>query len=405
MTKIRLIVSVLTIIVVGTIGTMVFLYAKGYRFDPQDNSFSPKGLLVIKSAPDGAQIYINGDLDTATNATISLDPGTYDVHVQKEGYLPWDKRLTIKKEEVTESTAHLFKSVPSLSAVTFAGSINPTPSRDYTKIAYAVPPGQNGSDDDTGGLWVMEMLNLPLGFARDPKKITDGDLTNATWTWSPDGREILLKTSRGIYLLDAGQFTPQAQMVNIASKEQETLAEWGDERQTRLKAQVRKLPDEMESILERKARSVVLSPDEDMILYTASGSATIPDNLIKPVPGASTQEQVREISEGKTYVYDIKEDRNFLIDENGNNLTIEGGFQTTKKRRLSWFPTSRHLILAEENQITIMDYDNTNRKTVYAGSYVYPDAFSTLSIDRIIILTNLGADDSTPPNLYSVSIK
>lgn len=406
MTKVRIFALLTTLFIVGTVATLVSLYARGYRFDYQNAEFAPNGLLVIKSAPDSAQVFINGELETATNATIPLNPNVYDIRVEKEGYIPWSRRLQIEKEVVTEATAHLFKTAPSLSAITFTGSLNPTPSRDLTKIAYVVPPSKNSGNgqDDASGLWIMEMLNLPLGFARDPRRITDGDLSDATWIWSPDGREILLTTKTGVYLLPTSDFTSQSQRINVSQNKEELLVEWEKEKNVRFKAQINKLPDELETILERKASSVVLSPDEDMVLYTASGSAKIPIELIKPVPGASTQKEERELKLGNTYIYDIKEDRNFLIDENTKNLIIEGGTMTEAHRRMSWFPTSRHLILAEDNRVVIMDYDGTNRQTVYQGSYVSPQAFPTLSLDRLIILTTLGAEGAIP-NLYSLGIK
>ena len=96
MTRTRLLIFFLTIFIVATVGYLITLYARGYRFDPTTFRFAPNGLLVIKSNPDGAQIYINGELKTATNATISLPPDTYDVSVRKDGYMPWQKRLTIQ---------------------------------------------------------------------------------------------------------------------------------------------------------------------------------------------------------------------------------------------------------------------------------------------------------------------
>jgi hypothetical protein len=140
-----------------------------------------------------------------------------------------------------------------------------------------------------------------------------------------------------------------------------------------------------------------------MVLYIASGSATIKDSLIEPVPGASTQKQQRQIEDGNAYIYDIKEDRNFIIDSE-DSLVIEGGIMSDAQRRLSWLPTSRHLILSQKDKVIVMDYDGTNRQTVYAGSYDSPNAFPTLSTDRLVILTNLGAS-STPLNLYTLSIK
>ena len=404
MTKQRIFFFLVTLIIVSVVATMVSFYARGWRFDTKNNEFSPNGLLVIKSAPDGAQILVNGKLETATDATISLQPGTYDVQIQKESYLAWNKRLVIEEEVVTEATAHLFKSVPSLSAVSFSSCTNPTPSYDMTKIAYVVLPDQNGNGVETSGLWIMEMLNLPLGFARDPKRITDGNLTGAVLEWSPNGREILLTTNTGSFLLDASKFTPQSQRTNITIGKEKVLTEWQTEADKKLKAQITKLPDELESLVKRKMKAIVFSPDEDMVVYTASESAKIPDDLIKQLPGASTQKQERDIKSNHTYVYDIKEDRNFLIDTNAGDLIIEGGYQTPAVRRLSWFITSRHLVLAENDKITILDYDGTNRQTVYAGSYLTPHAFPTLSLDRLIILTNLGAT-STPANLYSLSIK
>ena len=381
MTKIRVLIFLLTIIIVGSLGTIISLYARGYRFDVKTFRFEPNGLLVIKSDPDGAQVFINTELKTATNTTIPLPPDTYDVEIRKEGYLSWKKRLVIEKEIVTEANASLFKAVPSLSAVTFSGNINPVPTNDLTKIAYAVPKT---------GLWVIETVNLPLGFAKDPRQITDGDLTGAFWEWSPNGREILLITKTGIFLLDAGHFTPQNQRVNITSGKTEILAEWEKERKIKLAAQIKKLPGELVDILERKTDLITFSPDETKILYTASSSAELSDNLIKPLPGASTQKQERQIKAGKAYVYDIKEDRNFSISNSAATLR--------------WFPTSQHLVLAEDGKITIMDYDGTNRQEVYSGSYIAPHAFPTVNDERLLILTNLGAD-SVLPNLYSLSLK
>ena len=406
MTKIRVFIFLTTIIIVGVLGALIGLYARGYRFNPDKLKFNPNGIFVAKSVPDGAQIYLNGELKIATNTSIPLPPGTYDVSIRKEGFLDWDKRLVIEKEVVTEVTAHLFKSAPSLSAITFTGISNPVPSPDMSKIAYIVEPNlpNNVYEDDVSGLWIIETVNLPIGFSREPRRITDGKLAGSTFQWSPNGREMLLETEIGSYLVDASTFTPQRQLINISATKEEVLSEWKEESKTKMKSQLNKFPDELNSILSRKASSLVFSPDEDMILYTASGSATIAENLIKQLPGASTQKQQREIIKNHIYVYDIKEDRNFLVYDGPDSVTITGGKTTKNSVRLSWFATSRHLVLAETNKVTIMDYDATNKKEVYSGSYVTPHAFPTMSVDRLLLLTNLGAN-STPPNLYSLSLK
>ncbi len=410
MTKIRILIFLFTILVVGSFTTLLFLYAKGFRLNPSTMQVSSSGLFVIKSYPDGAQVFINGELKTATNATLSLPPQAYDVSVKKEGYLEWKKRIEVKEGEVVEASAHLFKIAPSLTAITFSGVINPLPSPDLTKIAYIVP---NEGNPETSGLWIMETINLPIGFAREPRRITDGKLQDSKFIWSPDARQILLKTSKGSFILDTRIFTPQSKLVNVSVSEKDILANWEEERKKRLSSQIKKLPEEMQNILNKKASKIVFSPDEDLVLYTASESATIPQNLIKPVPGASTQKQERDIKAGKTYIYDIKEDRNFFITEKEvilNGWVEYANFQNPKTKEktleesISWYPSSRHLITTEKEKIIIMDYDGTNRQTVYSGSYVSQHAYPILSLDRILILTNLGANSSIP-NLYSLGIK
>lgn len=390
MAKIRLLIFVIGILIVGSVGIFISFYARGYRFDLKTLKFQPNGILVIKSEPDGASVYIDGNLKTATNATISLSPGVYDVEVKKDGYFNWYKRLTIEKEIVTQAEVSLFRNVPSLSPTTLSGAVNPVMSENESKIAYTVLPA-TGVADDKIGLWTIDTFSLPLGFSGGPKRITDGDLTNATYSFSPDSRQIMLTTSNGIFVLDTGSFTPQNQRVNTASQKNQILADWEKTKDAKNAGLIKNLPPELADILTRKTGNFVFSPDETMILYTASASGSLPDNLITPLPGSSTQKQERNIQEGHTYVYDTKEDRNFFITDQPQPI-------------LRWMPTSRHLLSVTPGQITIMDYDGTNREVVYSGSYVAPFAFPFNNTTRLLILTNLGAENALP-NLYALTIK
>lgn len=363
----------------------------------------PNGILVIKSEPDGASVYINGELKTATNVTYSLPPGSYDVEVKKDGYFSWYKRLTIDKEIVTSVNISLFRQVPSLSPATFSGAINPVISIDGTKIAYVVLP-DTGVNDEKVGLWTLDTFSLPLGFSNDPKKLTDGDLTGSSYSFSPDDRQIMLNTSNGIFVLDTASFTPQNQRVNIVAKKTAKLAEWKKERVAKEQSLIKNLPSEMADILNRRVSEFVFSPDQNLILYTASSSGTLPNNLIAALPGASTQIQERDIQVGHTYIYDIKEDRNFKIYDQPVSLNDEDQNFNKLLPAIRWMSTSRHLLLSVPDQIIIMDYDGTNREVVYKGSYIAPFAFPFNNTTRLLILTNLGGGNSTP-NLYTVTIK
>ena len=376
----RVIILFTTFVVVGIIGYFVALMARGYQFDVDKFKLLANGILVIKSDPDGASIYVNGGLKGATNTNLKLSPNSYDIEVKKDGYISWKKRLNIKKEEVTQVTAQLFKTAPSLSPVTFDGATNPVASSDCSKIAYI--------NDE--GLWVMSVSSLPIGFPNEPKKIADAVSSESKYIFSPNGREILLTTNNSAYLLNTNEFTSQNQRVNIGTKVNETLESWDQNKTQKETAELKNLPLELVDIFKRKVSRFTFSPDTTMIMYQASSEAKIKEGLSSPLPGSSTQKEERDIKAGKTYIYDIKEDRNFEVGDENNNIY--------------WLPTSRHLISAESGKIIIMDYDGTNRQTVFSGNYIAPHAYPFVNASKLLILTNLGSD-SQIPNLYSLSIK
>lgn len=400
MTKIRVIFFIITLIVVGSVGLFASYYARGYKLNFETLKFQPNGILVLKSEPDGASVYVNGELKTATNANISLPPGTYDIEVRREGFFSWYKRLVIEKEIVTQAVISLFKNVPSLSPITQTGVINPIMSEDGSKIVYSVLPGKNVASDKIG-LWALDTFSLPLGFGAGPKRITDGDMTNATYAFSPDGRQIILTISNSIFVIDTGSFIAENERVNIASKKEVTLTSWIKEKAVKDANLIQNLPPEVSDILSRKSSNFVFAPDNNMVLYTASASAAISEGLVRPLPGASTQKQERGIKPGNTYVYDIKEDRNFLITD--QPVTINN-VDNPPLGAVRWMSTGKHLLFAVTGQVVIMDYDGTNRQVVYSGSYSAPSAFPYTNATKLLILTNLGAATSSA-NLYTLTVK
>ncbi len=384
MARTRLFSFLATLIFVLVVGFFASMIARGWRLDTKKFALRPTGLLVATSIPDGAQILINGELESATNATISLPPDTYDVEIKKDTFISWKKRLTIKKEEVTKVDVLLFPTAPSFSPLTFNGALIPVLSPDGTKVAYA----------QTTGLWIMDLADLPIGFSKEPRQVTDSTLADSTWQWSPDSRQILVRSgTKSAFLLATAVLTPQNKLINIEGQQLiEVLAEWKDQEAKKTQNKLAKVPAQMQDFLGRKTISLAFSPDDNKVLYQTSASALIPENLIPSLPGSSTQKQDRDIKIGKTYIYDIKEDRNFFIEEDPTKHPV-------------WFPTSNHVVLAEDGKITIIDYDGTNRQIVFSGPYEAPYAIPFPNSTRLLILTKLGAGNGNLPNLYSLSLK
>ncbi|MBI4057735.1 PEGA domain-containing protein [Candidatus Microgenomates bacterium] len=404
--NIRLVLFLATFVIVAVGGYFVIQYARGYRFDTENLKFTSTGILVATSNPDGAQVLINGILETATNDNIDLPPGTYDVQIAKEGFFTWEKRLTIAPGVVTKADALLVTRAASISPLTFSGVTTPILSPDGTKLAWVVVLN-NTDAPDKAGIWLIELGNLPFGFNKEARQISDAQVANGILSWSQDSRNLILDKPNGIFLIDQGTFTAQSQLINVRGKKIEELKDsWSEKEMKERASQLNKLPEEVADILTRKSEDFSFSPDETKVLYTASGSATIPENLTPSLPGSSTQKQERDIKAGETFVYDIKEDRNFLVKENSEELEIgsaQGGGNST--RRLVWFSTSKHLLLAEKDKIMLMEYDGTNKTDVWASAYIAPFAFATPDSGQVIILTNFGAQNGELPNLYTIRLR
>ena len=187
--------------------------------------------------------------------------------------------------------------------------------------------------------------------------------------FSPNSRQLLLTTLNGIFLLNSNEFTPQNLRVNIANTVKETLIEWDKEKTKKEESQLKNLPQDLVEIFKRRVKTFTFSPDENMVMYIASSSTSLNKDLISPLPGSSTQKENRDIIENKTYIYDIKEDKNFLIKkgEPAPQITPANAiisptpslsdWLNQNDLSLSWYPDSKHIIMVDNDTIYVAEYD------------------------------------------------
>jgi dipeptidyl aminopeptidase/acylaminoacyl peptidase len=410
-------------IIAGTLAAI--FWARGYRPNLKNGQVQGTGLLAANSAPTGAQVFVNDKLTTATNNTVNLDPGNYKVKITKEGYLPWEKNLELQKELVVQTNALLFPSAPDLKALTYNGVLNPLPAPDGQKMAFLVA---SASASAKNGLYVMDLGNRTLSFRQEILQIARLEsfaFTDSAWLWSPDSSQILVwqTNKQGVVLTSILLDTNKLNEVlpDQTKKFSALLADWEEEVKLKNKERFDKLPEKLQALLGQNTDRLYWSPDEKKILYTATASATLNDNLIAPLPASNTQPQSRQLEPGKIYVYDTKEDKNFevgtansLLTTHNSQLTTHFSSLTTQytpifTQNLQWFPDSQHLIEAQKEKIIIKEYDNTNAMNVYAGPlnpsdgldfafvYPWPDA------GKLVIVTALNQD--LPPNFYAVNLK
>lgn len=379
---------------------MVILYGKGYRFGFGNGrpEVLGTGLLVTTSTPDGAEVLINDHLTTATNNTINLFPGEYDVKIEKDGYFTWEKKIRVQKEVVAKADATLFPTAPQLVSITQTGVISPELDPTMSKVAYTVA----SQSAKKNGIYVLDLGNhslISLGSgATQIADDTTAPFSTASLSWSPDGKQLLATISATAtkpattYLLDTGGINQTPEDVS------ETLptvkASWDKVADQQTKAQLGTLKKPLATFLEGNWKVLGWSPDETKILYVATASAMLPQ-IIKPaLLGTDSTPEVRILEKNDVYVYDTKEDKNFRI----------MSATDTKVPEIMWYADSKHLIYAHDKKIDIMEYDGQNRTTVYAGPFIDPFVFPNPSATGIVVLTNLNNAEIVP-NLYSIDFK
>lgn len=400
-----------------TIGiSLTIKYAKGYRPSFSKKSLEGTGLLAANSYPRGATVFINDKLTTATDDTLNLPPGEYKVKIAKDGYIPWEKTLKLEPELVTQTNTRLFPSVPNLKPLTFTGVTNPVPSPDGEKIVFAV---SDATADAKNGLYVLDLLDRPFSLNSDPRQISRTsakyDLVNAQLVWSPDSSQILTTLNQDQpneinILLSSASFNDLADFKDVTARLPVILKEWQDLQAKKVHEQLKTLPEPMQLIATASAKMVAFSPDEKKMLYVATASAQLADNLIPPLPAASTQTESRQIEPNNYYIYDLEEDKNFLIAPYIPDENTKPGLKDVPKPGLNyspiiWYPDSNHVIMIASEKIIITEYDATNRQTVYAGPFAQNFIFPWPNGSRLIIMASLNGGSNLPPNLYSINLK
>lgn len=375
--------------------TLLFVfYGKGYRIDLSQGrpSLSGTGLLVATSTPDGAEVYINSHLTTATNNTINLPPGEYTVRIQKQGYFPWEKRIKVQREVVAKAESLLFPTTPKLESITASGVESPTIDPSLTRIAYTVASASARKN----GVYVLDMSSRPiLTLQSAATQIADDTvdfLSKAGLVWSPDGQELLATVSGVLqtpttYLLKANSLNASPHDVTATLGSVKSL--WEQERKEKEDARLETVKSSLRKLIIEHFRVLVWSPDETKILYESSVSAQLPLIVSPRLIGVDATAEERNVKKGSVYVYDTKEDKNYSIDAS---------------LPLSWLPDSKHLLFVQDKRINIVEYDGTNVTTVYAGPFIDNYVFPWPNGSKILVLTNLG-NSSIPPNLYTISLK
>lgn len=461
----RIVYTLMSIAIVALGSYFAIQYARGNWRVANNKIVANTGLLNANSFPTGAQVFIDDKLITATDDTIYLEPDTYQIKIIKEGYSPWYKTLNIQSELVTQSNALLFPSAPSITPLTFTGIDNINPSPDGQKVLFFT---DQASSKLKNGFYVLDLNSNFLSLQSGPKQVTDNveelDLINSQVIWSPDSTEFIILAKTKEFLVSIDKKISLSEQKDISFQKKDILAQWEEDIYLRERQFLAKFPKEVIELAKSSAKNVYISPDKKRLLYTATASVTLAEDIVPPVPATNTQEESRTLEPGAIYVYDREEDKNFKVAtvaalpdllnltatqaattiaetnnqiistekiilandleevtaksleasptafyrlQRDNNLSTALSFANyytaAKLNTMQWFPDSKHLLFVEEGKIKIMEYDGQNKTTVYSGPFSNDFVYPWPDGSKLIIRTSFSPD--SPDNLYVIDLK
>ncbi|MBU3935530.1 hypothetical protein KJ909_02555, partial [Patescibacteria group bacterium] len=318
----------------------------------------------------------------------------YHLKIIKDGYLPWEKTVQIKKETVYQTDAQLFRAVPDLKPLTYTGAVNPVVSPDHTTIIYAVA---SASATLNNGLYQLSLSDRPLPLNKNLPKQLYSNLPYLNWSdftfeFSPDSLSVLATNGLATYLIDLTSTSNSKNLYDITPRLSLIKQEWDQLTTEIINNKIKDLPEQIRQVVSTtSAKNISYSSSEEKVLYLADHDGQMKDSYITPPPAQSQQTQHRDLQANHYYIYDIKDDTNFLL---GSVESISRPF---------WLPNSNNIVYVSDSQIKTVEYDNTNTQTLFAGEFQADTVYPWSDGNRIITLTS--AYSPATKNLYAISIR
>lgn len=374
----------LTAVILIGITTILYLYTAGYRLNRNEDNktdFTQTGMISAKSIPEGANVYIDGILRTATNDTISsINPGVHNLKIAKNGFVVWEKDIEVFPELVTDVTAVLISKSSRLEPLTNTGAKHSVISPSLSKLAFF------SNDGRAPGVWVIPLTDTGLNLFRSNPYVVLEDTARMLYSkgtsieWSPDEKALLVEGRNNDFFL-----------IDLDSNTAESTASPDLVRETWTKEVTEDRIDFIEKLdIPKDLRIIATSsntnwaPDGKKFLYTKANDAQLEYrvyNMEKPIP----------------------------IGENVENIVFTTSISDAQPN-VSWYSDSFHLILTENydddekhGKISLIRIDGTNKIEVYNNTLYSPTTFSAPGGDKLIILTSFKSGNQT--DLYTIGIR
>jgi len=374
----RFIIFILTLIIIALLSWVVIFFAQGYRlsgFGIFSQNRAPliekTGMLMVKSWPDGARLFVDDELKGPTNISVAnLTPSNHKIKVLKEGHFEYTKTVVIYEELVTVVDALLVPLSPTLSPLTYNGAAHTSIAPSGSSLVYA-----SFGNGEPGGIW---KLDLNSG---SPASLLASDRTGISFSkvneflWSPNEAEVLAKVNSQYYLLSFNT----ANMAPVPVESEVVLAAWEKTAKEKkdVKVEKQKLPLAMQKIA--TASSTLWAFDEKRFLYEA----------LDPALGTK---QYR--------IYSLLDPR--PVGEAEDYIAFEKDQSDTEVKSVFWYGDGRHLVIVTEGKIYLREIDGENKVLVFSGNFDSSRVYAKPGGGGVIILTSF--NEQAPQNFYLIGI-
>ncbi len=230
------IIMALAFVAVLTIAVL-FLTGKNVQFKNGNVSVQATGKLKVAPIPSGVQVTVNDksiDKPLTNDKQVNLVPGNYHIKVNKAGYLPWEKIVDLKSDQVRWVHPRLVPAIKRVETVKVYPRI--VTSFASPKRRYLVNEIADNAfeivDLRSSNTPRFQALNISMYFTTpDPKKIPKLELGNQVlkfYAWNEDKGSIFFKDVKAangagnVYLIDPD--TPTA-TINVSDKYRNTSGE------------------------------------------------------------------------------------------------------------------------------------------------------------------------------------
>lgn len=398
----RFLFTLIFIAVLAAAAIIAAFVAKGYRFSTQTGGLTGTGILSVTSLPDQASVYLDDHLVTATNSNInSLTPKEYNVKITKEGFIPWEKKVDVKEGLVTEIKATLFRSIPTVYPLTFNGIEQALLSPDTQKLLYVVPGNPQDPtsvQNKRGGVWIWEMGDQPIAFARgnEQRQIVSAaqanfDFMNAKYSFSPDSRQVLVTLPDRYLLLEADRLNDPAR--DITPTIQGTLKTWEEEEKVSRDEKLATIKDPNLRNIASASAVLKWAPDESKILYSQDG---IKDFKVVNLLDKSTY----DLPPANFYGWLPTSEHLFLVEKQGSD---DPKASVAVKKEATTSASMKDMLAI--SKISVIEYDGFNKAEIFAGLINPQSVFAWPDGSRLLVISSLATVTASTPNIYGVNLK